>query len=374
MPCYQSAHIQSRAKFENFVTEHLTPISQEFDSKQSIPHTFFSLLAREGYLGSNIPKKFGGQEMDYITLGLLHEEFGKGLCSIENALTVYGMVSKPLIKFGSQHQQQTWLPKIAAGETIVALALTEPNIGSDLKNVEANVITEGEYYILNGKKKYITLGQIADLFLVLAKCCDKNMVLLVEKNTPGLQILPINNILGLRSNMLAEIIFYNCKIPKANLLGQIGNGLTHVIACALDEGRYTTAWGCVGLGQACLNAARNYSDSRVQTENFLKHHQLIQKILTEIIVNVKAAREICFNTGNLRNERDISYISETLVAKYFSSKMAVFVANHALQIFGASGFTKEHAVERFYRDAKIMEVIEGTSQIYEINIPKVCLN
>jgi alkylation response protein AidB-like acyl-CoA dehydrogenase len=374
MPYYKSTYIEQRTKFETFLKREILPYVQDFDENQIIPRTYFDSLATNGFLGASIPKKFGGQEWDYITIGLMHEEFGKILCSLENILTVYGMVIKPLVRFGTEQQQKMWLPKIARGETIVGIALTEPNFGTDLNNIETSVIKDSKNFILTGQKKYITMGQIADLFLVLAKHNDQKLTLLVEKDTSGIEIIPIQDCLGLRANMLAEINFHNCKISQKNLIGQIGQGLTHVVACALDEGRYTTAWGSVGLGQACLNSAQYYTNERIQGNSSLKDHQLIQKMLTEIIVNVKAGREICFNVANLRNIGDFSYIAETLVAKYFCSKMAVFVANHTLQIFGACGFTKQYPVERFYRDAKIMEIIEGTSQVYEINIPKICVN
>lgn len=374
MPYYQPHHLDKKLTIKNFVLKEVMPHAKEFDESQTIPRTFFKILAGNGYLGACIPHQYGGHEMDYITLGIMHEEFAQALVSLENVLTVYGMVCKPIVKFGSEEQRLNWLPKIATGETIVALAITEPNIGSDIKNVETHAILQDDFYILNGTKKFITLGQIADLFLVLVNCNEQMSTFLVERSSPGIEINPITNLLGLRANMLAEINFNNCKVPKHNLLGKIGNGLTHIISCALDEGRYTTAHGCVGLGQACLDAAQDFIDVRIQGGTLLKNHQLIQKMVAEIIVNVKAARELCYNAGNLRLIRDVSYISETLVAKYFASQMAVFVANHTLQIFGASGFTKEHAVERFYRDAKIMEVIEGTSQIHEINIAKICLN
>jgi alkylation response protein AidB-like acyl-CoA dehydrogenase len=212
------------------------------------------------------------------------------------------------------------------------------------------------------------------LFLVLANCQGKPTTILIERNTPGLTISPMNDFLGLRSNMLAEIFFDHCRIPKTQLLGRIGMGLTHVTQTALDVGRYTTAYGCVGLGQACLDASHDYTQERKQFSRSLNEHQLIQKMMTEMIVHVKAARELCFYAGVLRQKKNPAYIAETLVAKYVASKMAVFVSNHALQLFGAAGFDKTYPVERYYRDAKVMEIIEGTSQMHEILISKLYVN
>ena len=374
MPNYQPRYVKKQRFFNQFIENWLHPHAKIFDKEQNIPRDFFYTLAQNGFLGACIPKRFGGQQWDELTIGIMHESFAKELCSLANILTVLGMVSKSLIQFGSEVQKQTWLPRIASGKTLAALALTESNIGSDLEHVETQLLDIGDEFILKGSKKYITLGQVADLFLVLANYQGQSTVVLVEKGTPGLNILPMPNFLGLRSNMLAEIFFDNCQIPRTNLLGSIGTGLTCVMQTALDEGRYTTAYGCVGLGQACLDAARSYTQERKQFDHTLDEHQLIQKMITEMIVQVKAARELCFYAGVLRQQKNPAYIAETLVAKYVASKMVVFVSNHALQIFGAAGFDETYPVERYYRDAKVMEIIEGTSQMHEILISKLCIN
>ena len=371
MPHYQSEYLDKQETFNQFIENFLVPNSKNFDKKQAIPREFFDTLAKHGFLGANIPKEFGGQHWDDLTIGIMHECFGKELSSIANILTVTGMVSKSLIQFGSLEQKHNWLPKIASGETLVALALTESNIGSDLENVQSMLTDNGEDLILKGSKKYITLGQIANLFLVLANLQDQPTAVLIESNTPGVSILPMSHFLGLRSNMLAEIHFDDCIIPKRNIVGKIGMGLTYIIQKALNEGRYTTACDCVGLGQACLEAAYEYSRQREQFSRPISEHQLIQKMISEMIVQVKAARELCFYAGNLRQTNNPKCISETLVAKYAASKMAVVTSSHALQIFGAAGFSDDYPVERYYRDAKVMEVIEGTSQMHEVLISKL---
>lgn len=373
MPNYQEEQLQQQELFNHFIKNSLHPQAKIFDEKQNIPRDFFYTLAQNGFLGAGIPKQFGGQQWDELTIGCMHEAFAKALCSMANCLTVIGMVSRSLIQFGSKEQKETWLPRIASGKSLPALALTETNIGSDLEQVETQLFDQNGELILKGSKKYITLGQIADLFLVLANYQGQLTTVLIEKDSPGLFISPMSDVLGLRSNMLAEIQFDNCRISQANRVGSIGMGLTYVIQTALDEGRYTTAWDCVGLGQACLDAVRAYVQERKQFDKTLSEHQLIQKMLTEMTVQIKAARELCFYAGELRVQGSPAYIAETLVAKYMASKMAVLVSNHALQIFGAAGFSKDYAVERYYRDAKVMEIIEGTSQMHEILISKLCV-
>lgn len=355
----------------NFLKHEIKPYAQAYDANQSIPRDVFDLLAKEGYLGAIAPRIYGGQALDYVKLGVLHEEFGKVLGSLENILTVYGMVLRPLMKFGTEEQKERWLPGIVQGKILAAIALTEPDAGSDLASIQTQLTEANNQFCLQGKKKYITLGQVADLFLVLAKKENEFVAIFVEKDTPGIHIRPINDMLGLRSNMLAEVYFDDCLVPKSHQLGKIGAGLVQVISCALDEGRYTTACGSVGIAQACLELAQHYAHSRVQASKLLKDHQLIQKMLTEMIVRTKAAQALCRQTGKLRDEKEFSYLSDTMVAKYFSAKTAVFVAKQAMEIFGAAGFSRIFEIERFFRDAQAMEIIEGTAQVHELMIPKM---
>lgn len=366
----QTKTIVLKERFQQFLCEHINPNADLFDKEEYIPRDFFSILAREKFLGANVPQNFGGENFNYIELGLLHEIFAQGLASIENILTVNAMVCKSLTRFGTDSQKNKWLPPIIAGQTLVALALTEPHVGSDLQATQTHAIDKGNYFVLNGIKKYITLGQIADLFLVLTKIDGSYSTLLVDKATTNIKITPIRDTLSLRSNMLAEIEFDNCEIPKSQLLGKPGTGLSHVVTTALDEGRYTTACGAVGLAQACLNISRDYAKTRQQSGTTLDNHQLIMRLLTKMIVGVKTARATCHHAAKLRDEGDITHISETLVAKYYAANTAIRVADNAMQLFGGIGVTKASLIERYYRDARAMQIIEGTPQMYEINIPK----
>jgi glutaryl-CoA dehydrogenase (non-decarboxylating) len=278
------------------------------------------------------------------------------------------MVAHVLCKWGSQYQKEHWIPKLASGEAIAAFALSEPNAGSDAKSVETTATPSGNFYILNGKKKWITYGQIADLFLVFTQCEGKPTAFLVEKNRPGLSIKPIVGILGTRASMLAELHLDDCQIPQENLVCRQGFGFSHVASSALDRGRYSVAWGCVGIGQACLEACLQYTSQRQQFGVYLKEHQIIRQMISEAIANVKAARLLCYQAGYLQEIGDPRSISETSIAKYFASTMAVKVASDAVQIHGGNGCSSDYPVERYFRDAKIMEIIEGSTQIQQITI------
>ncbi|MEH1922493.1 acyl-CoA dehydrogenase family protein [Nostoc sp.] len=358
----------SQAEFRTFVNEEICPHANECDRNEFTPPEIIKKLAQHGFLGAILPEAFGGQAMDMITYGILNEEIGRGCSSVRSLLTVHNMVAHALCKWGSKSQKEYWLPKLASGEIIAAFALSEPNVGSDAKSVETTATLSGDTYILNGQKKWITYGQIADVFLVFAKCEDKPTAFLVEKNSPGFSVKPMSGILGVRASMSAELQFNNCQIPQENLVGKLGFGFSYVAATALDYGRYSVAWGCVGITQACLEACIKYTSERKQFGVYLKEHQLIRQMITQMIANVKAARLLCYQAGYLKDINDPNSIIETSIAKYFASITATKVANDAVQIHGGNGCSSEYPVERYLRDSKIMEIIEGSTQIQEITI------
>lgn len=358
----------SQAEFRTFVNEEICPRASECDRNEFTPPEIIKKLAQNGFLGAILPEAFGGQAMDMITYGILNEEIGRGCSSVRSLLTVHNMVAHALCKWGSKSQKEYWLPKLASGKIIAAFALSEPNVGSDAKSVETTATLAGDAYILNGQKKWITYGQIADVFLVFAKCEDKPTAFLVEKNSPGFSIKPMSGILGVRASMSAELQFNNCQIPQENLVGKLGFGFSYVAATALDYGRYSVAWGCVGITQACLEACIKYTSERKQFGVYLKEHQLIRQMITQMIANVKAARLLCYQAGYLKEINDPNSIIETSIAKYFASITATKVANDAVQIHGGNGCSSEYPVERYLRDSKIMEIIEGSTQIQEITI------
>ncbi|GAA6624127.1 acyl-CoA dehydrogenase family protein [Scytonema sp. NUACC26] len=358
----------AQAEFRAFVNSEVIPYANSYDQEERTPTKLIEKLAQHGYLGAVLPKEFGGKAMNTIAYGLLNEEIGRGCSSLRSLLTVHCMVAHALCKWGNKSQKDYWLPKLASGEVIAAFALSEPNVGSDAKSIETTATLSGDSYILNGHKKWITYGQIADIFLVFAQCSGKPSAFLVEKNSPGLSIQPISGMLGVRASMLAELQFQDCRIPQENLVGKLGFGFSYVASSALDYGRYSVAWGSVGIAQACLEACIQYTSKRKQFGVYLKEHQLIRQMITEMIANVKAARLLCYQAGYLKEIGDPSSITETSIAKYFASTTATKVANDAVQIHGANGCTSEYSVARYLRDAKIMEIIEGSTQIQQITI------
>jgi glutaryl-CoA dehydrogenase (non-decarboxylating) len=357
-----------KSEFRAFVDQEIIPCADRYDREEHTPPELIKKLAQKGYLGAALPKDNGGREMDAIAYGILNEEIGRGCSSLRSLLTVHNMVSQALLKWGDNSQKEYWLSQLASGETIAAFALSEPNVGSDAKSIETTATNSSNSYVLNGQKKWITYGQIADVFLVFAQWEGKPSAFLVEKDTPGLSVVLIHGMLGIRASMLAELHFNNCLIPQENLVCRQGFGFSHVASSALDAGRYSVGWGSVGIAQACLEACIQYTSERKQFDLYLKDHQLIRQMISEAIANIKAARLLCYQAGYLKDTGDPKSIVETSIAKYFASTMATKVANDAVQIHGGNGCSSEYSVQRYLRDAKIMEIIEGSTQIQQITI------
>ncbi|MFJ8102097.1 MULTISPECIES: acyl-CoA dehydrogenase family protein [unclassified Lysinibacillus] len=367
---FTKEQLKYQESFRAFVQSEIIPYAGENDRAEYLPTELIEKVSKSGFLGATISKKYGGLGYDMITLGLLNEEVGRGCSSTRALLTVHGMVAIAIEKWGTDEQKEYWLPKMAKGESIGAFGLTEPKIGSDAKSIETSAALLNGNFIINGSKKWITMGQIADIFIIFAKLDGKPTAFLVEKNSQGFSTKGIHGMMGLKASMVAEIFMDDCHIPETNMIGRPGIGLSHVAFSCLDYGRYTIAWGCVGIGQACIEESVHYAKKREQFGYTLSQNQLIQKMITEMVVNVKAARLMCLNAGYLKETGDPETIMETWNAKYFASTMINKVAGDSVQIHGANGLSQEYSVERYYRDAKINEIIEGTTQMHEILIAK----
>ena len=369
MPFQLTLEQQERQQaFKSFVSETVLPYADTYDREEYTPPALIQKMAEAGYLGALIPKQWHGGEMDMMTFGLLNEELGRGCSSLRSLLTVHSMVAHAIVRWGSAQQKEHWLPKLATGAVIGAFGLSEPSVGSDAKSVETTVELRGDAYILNGVKKWTTYGQIADLFLVFAQSDGKISALLVARDTPGLVVRPLHGMLGTRASMLAELHLRDCHIAKEMLLGGRGFGLAAVAQSSLDIGRYSVAWGCVGLAQRCLELSLEYASVRKQFGVYLREHQLVQQMLADMITQIKAARLLCLQAGHSKTIGAPETIMETWIAKYFAATTATKVANNAVQIHGANGCSSDYSVQRYLRDARIMEIIEGSTQIQQITI------
>jgi len=360
----------ARSEFRTFVDEQVAPFADEHDRNEKMPDTLIRTLGERGYLGAMVPAEYGGKGMDALTWGLLCEETGRGSASLVSLLTVHSMVIQALVKWGSDEQRNKWLPKLATGKSIGGFGLTEPEVGSDARSVQTEATVDGDSYVINGEKRWISFGQVADLFLIFAQVEGKPAAFVLERDTAGFSTEAIGGMLGFRSAMLAGLHMDACRVPAENLVGNIGFGFSHVGGTALDHGRFCLGWGALGLLQGCVNACLEYTGKRKQFGTFIKDHQLIQEMIAEMIVQTKAARLMCYHAACLKDRGDPSLIMETSIAKYFTSRVAVKAALDAVQIHGANGCSDRYPVARYLRDAKILEIIEGSNQMQQIIISK----
>jgi alkylation response protein AidB-like acyl-CoA dehydrogenase len=366
----QQGELQS--EFRAFASSEVAPRAAEFDRREEIPRDFLGGLGKHGYLAAHVSSEYGGRGLDAISYGLLHEEFGRTCSSTRTLLTVHDMVAEVILRLGGQGLRETWLPLLAAGKHLAAFALTEPDAGSDAAAIRTVASRSGDDYLLTGRKKWISFGQVADLFLVVARIGEDGSAggFLVERDTPGLTITPMKGLLGLRGSMLAELEFDNCRVSRDSRVGPEGMPAGLVAGTALHLGRYSVAWGCVGIADSCMEASFRYSSERTQFGVALEEHQLIQRMVANMVVDVRAARLLCLEAGRLRETRDGAAIEGTLIAKYFASRVANRVAADAVQIHGAEGVSDARPVERHFRDARVMTIIEGSSQIQQIMIAR----
>jgi glutaryl-CoA dehydrogenase (non-decarboxylating) len=354
--------------FKNFATAEIAPNSQVFDREQKLPTALIRKLGDHGLLGLMAPLEHGGLGKDSITFGLLNEQIGRASSAVRSLLTVHSMVLHAIVRWGSSEQKKVWLPRLSKGDLLGAFALSEPEVGSDGANVQTIAVERSGEFVLTGRKSWVSFGQIADIFLVVARHESGPTAFLVERGIEGLSILPVSNLLGERAGMLAELDLRNCRVRNSSLLCRVGYGFSHVASAALDLGRYSVAWGCVGVAQACVDASLSYVNSRKQFGKRLIDHQLVQKLITDMVTNLTAARLLCFDAGQSRDSREHQSILITAMAKYFAATALDKIANDTMQLHGAKGLSSDLPVERYLRDSRVAQIIEGSTEILQTSI------
>jgi alkylation response protein AidB-like acyl-CoA dehydrogenase len=363
--------IQAQASFRLWLNEHVVPFAEQNDALESTPPELIKAVANAGYLGSMIPVEYGGGGMEAITWGLLCEEFGRASASMLSLLIVHGMVAQVISRWGTEEQRLHWLPRLASGEVIGAFGLTEPNVGSDARSIESKAeLQDDGTYLIHAEKKWISFGASATLFLIFAQASDKATAFLVERSADGFTSEPMKGMLGFRAANIARLSLKGVRAAATSIVGRPGFGFSHIASTALDLGRFAVAWGCTGLAQAALDASLDYAAKREQFGKSLNQHQLIQEMLANMMVDIKASRMLCLHAAFLKDRGEPSLIMETSIAKYFASRVAVSSANSAVQIHGANGCSSDYPVQRYFRDARIMEIIEGSTQIMQTLIAR----
>lgn len=354
--------------YRDYADRVLAPAADAIDAEQRVPARLIRELGRAGWLSALLPAEWGGAGIDPLRYGMMAEELGRTCQNMRNFVAVQDMVAHAIWRWGTEEQRSRWLPTIAAGERVAAFLLTEPDIGSDAGKVTTLIEDSGEGLAITGAKRWISFGQNADVFLVFGQYRDQHTAVLVERDTPGIAIEPIAGMLGLRGSMLAGITFSGCRVPRAAMVGRPGTGLVFVASSALDIGRYSTAWGSVGLAQACLEESAAYAARRVQSGKPVVEHQLVQRMLADMITESRAARLLCWRAGEAMWEADEDSAYQILLAKYFASTTAARIAGHAVQVHGAAGMAEGSLAARLFRDSKALEIIEGTTQVMQLLI------
>lgn len=356
----------------DFVDKEVIPAARENDLKEKFPYELLKKMAPLGLLGAPITLEYGGAGLDYISHAIITEEIGRGCSSLRTTLSVQiSLVELTILKWGTEEQKRKYLPKLCKGEMLGCFALTEPDAGSDASNQSTAAVLKGNEWIINGAKIWISNGTVADIAIVFAQT-DKSKkhkgitAFLVEKGTKGFTANKITGKLGLRSSDTGELVFDDCRVSKKSILGQVGDGFK-IAMFALDNGRYSVAAGCVGIIQGCLDACVKYAKQRQQFGKPIGGFQLIQEKIAKMAVDLDAARLLVYRSGHLKN-KEIKNTTETSMAKLYASEAAVSAASEAIQIHGAYGYSNEYPIERYYRDAKVATIYEGTSEIQKLII------
>ncbi|WP_338471065.1 acyl-CoA dehydrogenase [Niallia sp. XMNu-256] len=368
-------HEMIRQMVRDFAQNEVAPTAAERDEEESYDPTIFAKMAELGLTGIPWPEEYGGIGSDYLAYAIAVEELARVCASTAVTLSAHtSLACFPIYKFGTEVQKQKYLKPMALGESLGAYGLTEPGSGSDAGGMRTTAKLEGDHYLLNGSKIFITNGGIADIYIVFAltqpeKKQKGTTAFIVEKNTPGFSIGKKEKKLGIRSSPTTEIIFQDCKVPKENVLGHIGEGFK-IAMQTLDGGRNGIAAQAVGIAQGALDAAVHYAKTRQQFGKPIIQNQGISFKLADMATEIEASRLLTYQAA-WRESVGLPYAKESAMSKLFAGDTAMKVTTEAVQVFGGYGYTKEYPVERFMRDAKITQIYEGTQEIQRLVISRL---
>ena len=342
--------------------------ADRFDAEERLPPEVVQALARAGLLGAAVSSQHGGGGVSPLDFGELCASFGGASASLLSLLTVHTMVALTLQRWGSPMLRERWLPGLASGARTAAFALTESEAGSDASAISTEIRRDGDRLVLTGRKRWISFGQSADMFLVAGRCDGRVVAAMVPRDTPGLVATPISGMLGFRAAMLADLEFDACVVPADQMVCSTDFGVSQIVGSALDHGRYCIAWGAAGLAAACLRETLRYTNGRQQFGSLLRDQPLVQALVGDMATQVRTARLLCEDAARLRAERSVEAIGATMMAKLHAADVVNRVAATAVQLHGAHGCSAHSPVQRMFRDAKILELIEGGAQLLRMQV------
>jgi alkylation response protein AidB-like acyl-CoA dehydrogenase len=347
--------------------EKIAPVAIQYDEEGKFPHDIVKILADSDLCGVYIPEEYGGLGGGILEMAIVVEELSRACGGISLSFAGTGLGTFPIILFGNDEQKKKYLPDIASGKKLAAFGLTEANAGSDAAGIQTTAVLDGDEYVLNGTKQWITNGGEAEVYTVIA-CTNRAKgargfsAFIVEKGTPGFSFGKKENKMGIRASCTRELVFENCRIPKQNLLAREGMGFI-VAMKTLDRTRPGVASQALGIAQGAFDAALKYSRERVQFGQPISSFQAIQHILADMAIQIEAARALVYQTCRFIDGGAKEFSKESAMCKVFASDTAMKVTTDAVQVLGGYGYMKEYPVEKMMRDAKITQIYEGTNQI-----------
>ncbi len=362
----------------DFAQQYILPHVMEWDESQEFPVAVFKEMGKLGLMGVLVPEQYGGAGLGYFEYNAIIQEISKVCGSVGLSLAAHNsLCTNHILSFGTEEQKKKWLPKLATAEWIGAWGLTEPNTGSDAGNMKTVAVKDGNDWILNGTKSWITHGKSGDVAVVICRTGEprtsgNSTAFVVERGTAGFSAGKKENKLGMRASETAEMIFENCRISDANRLGEVGDGFRQAMKI-LDGGRISIAALSVGIAKGAYEAATKYSKERYQFDQPICNFQGISFKLADMATEIMASDLLIWQACDLKN-RGQKVTKEGAMAKYYASEVAVKTATEAIQIFGGYGYTKDFPVEKYYRDAKLCTIGEGTSEIQKLVISREVLN
>lgn len=363
--------LQTRETVKKFADKEIAPRVLEYSEEGKLPKDIIAKMGEMGLIGGVIPPQYGGAGIDHVSWAISVEEISR-VCS-SMAIVVGGpssLIGQGILKFGTEEQKQKYVATMAKGKSMGAAGITEPNTGTDVSGIQTTAVRNGDEYVLNGSKMFITNADECDWAIVFATM-DKSLkhkgitAFVVERGMPGFSSRSIEGKLAWQPLNLGELVFEDCRIPKENLVGEEMRGFKVVMSC-LDMGRIFVAARALGLAQACLDASVNYAKERTTFGQPIATYQLVQKMIAEMSVGVEVGRLLLYQVARLRDRGKQRTTKYSSMAKLFNTDLAMKAATDAVQIHGAYGFTSEYHVERYFREAKGLQIVEGTSQIHTI--------
>jgi alkylation response protein AidB-like acyl-CoA dehydrogenase len=373
---FTEEQVMARKMARDFAEKEMLPTLREYERRHEVNVGLIKKMAAQGLLGVHLPQRYGGMELGYVTSAIVWEQLSRAswtqtLISLGHAVLAGTILSKA----ASEEQRQKYLPDLCKGDLIVAMAAVEPNVGSDASAVETKATLDGDTWIINGSKNFITAGSLADVILVLVQTNkelgQKGLALVaMDKDTPGFIATPADMVGG-RAGEISSLSFMDCRVPKTNLIGDIGRGLQNALI-GIDTARLFVSAGAIGMTQACLDACIKYAKERYQFKRPIGGFQLVQETVARMYAEIETTRWQVYYAADLKN-KNVPHAKELSAAKWLSSELAVRVSAEAIRLHGAYGCSDEYPIEHHYRDAIMSTILGGTSEMHKLTIGRELL-